>query len=130
LAGIFRLDGEIVRIVRLLGIVLLTLLPFYVGSYLVLSARGCYEPAGIGLNGVKWYAWAPSGFVVHYNWRRWPIIYFPLWSLDMHVWHTDAKAKSGRYPVDEVRREDIWKVYEANGLLEKAPAAEVEKPPK
>ena len=43
------------KIVKTFGIVVLTLLVLYVGSYVALSLGVCYEPAGIGLNGVKWY---------------------------------------------------------------------------
>jgi hypothetical protein len=112
-------------------LVLLVLLLIYIGSYVVLSAGGCYEPATIGLNGVKWYGWAPRGFVVGYKWRRCPmIIYAPLLFLDERCWHTPEKSDSGQYPIDEVRGEDIWKVYQAYGFCEaKEPSeAEADKP--
>ena len=115
----------IMRSVKLLGIPLLILLLIYIGSYVLLSSGGCYEPAVIGLDGVKAYDCAPRGFVDGYVWKRWPmIIYLPLWSLDMRLWHTQEKAWSGQYHVNEVKREDIWKVYEAWGPLA------AEKPPK
>ena len=61
--------GGVMRIRRIFGITLLTLLLIYIGSYALLSSGGCYEPAAIGLNGVKWYGWAPRGFVDHYRWN-------------------------------------------------------------
>jgi hypothetical protein len=101
-------------------LVLVALIVAYAGSYLVLSVKGCYEPALIGLGGVKQYSWAPSGFVVGYEWKRWPaIIYLPLCVLDERLWHTPDKSNSGQYPVDEVRREDIWKLYQAYGFFDK-----------
>ena len=118
------------RNVKVLSIVLLTLLLVYVGTYVAISVDGCYEPVAIGLNGVKAYGWAPHGFVTHYTWNRWPLFYLPLWSLDNRAWHTEAKVFSGRYPVDEVKREDIWKVYEAYGLISTKTPPKTEKPPK
>jgi hypothetical protein len=110
-------EGGIMRIVMIPAIVVLTVLLLYVGSYIALSADGCYEPAAIGLGGVKSYQWAPRGFVDNYNWKRWPMtIYYPLYALDMRFWHTLEKSRSGEYPVDEVKREDIWKVYKAFGF--------------
>ncbi len=109
--------GGVMRIRRIFGITLLTLLLIYIGSYALLSSGGCYEPAAIGLNGVKWYGWAPRGFVDHYRWKRWPgILYVPLYVLDIRAWHANAYAAPGRYPVDEVKPKDIWKVYKAYGF--------------
>jgi hypothetical protein len=105
------------RIVLIPILVLVSLLLLYVGSYVALSANGCYEPEGIGLNGVKWYAWAPRGFVDHYVWRQsLRIAYFPLSYLDVRFWHTYDRARTGEYPIDEVRPEDIGKVYKALGF--------------
>ncbi len=104
------------RIVKLAGIILLVSLVLYVGSYLHLSAAGRYEPQAIGLNGVKWYAWAPRGFVTNYRWNRIGIAYLPLYVLDTKMWHPADKAHSGQYPINEVKQEDIWKVYKALGL--------------
>lgn len=99
------------------GIVLLVLVVLYVGSYLGLSAAGRYEPASIGLNGVKSYGWAPHGFVTNYQWNRTlEIVYLPLFCLDISIWHTAERAQSGRYPINEVDRKDIWKVYKALGI--------------
>ncbi len=67
------------KIVNTLGIVVLTLLVLYVGSYVALSVGGRYEPGAIGLNGVKSYAWAPYGFVRDYKWNSALMrIYLPL----------------------------------------------------
>ena len=54
-----RLAGGLMRIGRLLRIILVTLLLIYIASYARLSSGGCYEPAAIGLNGVKSYGWRP-----------------------------------------------------------------------
>ena len=105
------------RIVKTLGIVVLVLLALYVGSYLALSANGRYEPAAIGLNGVKSYGWAPYGFVKNYRWNSALIrTYLPLYAIDCNFWHTCDKACSGRYPINEVDSKDIWKVYKACGF--------------
>jgi len=97
-----------------ISIALLIVLGFYVGSYVRRSSRGGYEPAVIGLNGVKWYDWAPEGFVTDYRWNAsMKRIYWPLWYLDRRIWHTPDMADSGEYPVNEVAPKDIGKVYEA-----------------
>jgi hypothetical protein len=96
---------------------LLALLVIYLSSYLCLSLGGRYEPAGIGLNGVKSYNWAPRGFVTDYRWNRAPeAFYLPLYAVDILFWHTIDAADSGHYPVNRVDRKDIWKVYKANGF--------------
>lgn len=84
----------------------------YVCSYLVLSLMGRYEPEAIGTNGVKWYAWAPKGFVHEFRWNM-PMYfaYYPLYVLDRKLWHT--RNRTGRYPVNEVPVEEIYRVYEA-----------------
>ena len=89
----------------------------YVGSYVARSARGRYEPMVIGLGGVKWYDWAPAGFVEEYDWKWndshvW--CYYPLWRLDRRFWHPSIQdAASTAYPVDEVPDDEIGKVYRA-----------------
>ena len=108
------------RIVKTFGIVVLTLLVLYVGTYVALSLGGRYEPAGIGLNGVKFYAWAPRGFVTDYVWNH-PLmcLYLPLYGLDIHLWHSTLagwEAEYSKYPVNKVESEDTWKVYRANGF--------------
>ena len=96
------------------SIALVLLLLIYVGSYLMLSISGRFEPEAIGLNGVKWYAWAPRGFVHDYRWRKsLRTVFIPLWIADTHLWHTSDKAGGGRYPVDRVDEKDIGKVYQA-----------------
>jgi len=93
---------------------LLSGLFFYVGSYLWRSTHGRYEPAAIGLNGVKWYHWAPSGFVADFRWNRTLMgVYHPLFFLDTRFWHTSDEACRKRYPINEVATEDIGKVYRA-----------------
>ena len=114
------------------SLVLILLLVIYIGSYVVLSVGGCYEPAAIGLGGVKAYAWAPRSFYVGNQWQRCPMIYAPLFILDRQLWHTQEKSWSGQYPIDKVKREDIWKLYQAEGFFTtKEPAAseaEADKP--
>ena len=99
---------------ELLVTMLLCLLLLYTGSYGLLSLGGRYEPAVIGLNGVKWYDWAPRGFVTDYNWNEGiNRFYLPLWALDRRLWHSYEEADSGKYPINEVPPEDIGKVYRA-----------------
>ena len=93
---------------------LILTLSLYAGSYVRRSSRGRYEPAAIGLNGVKWYEWAPEGFVTDYRWdASMKRIYWPLWHLDRRIWHTPDMAEGGKYPVNEVDPKDIGKVYKA-----------------
>jgi len=85
-------------------------------AYVYRSVQGRYEPAFIGLSGVKWYDWAPRGFVQEYRWNhrliRWYSIYF---ELDNVYWHPRGKIGDIRddLPVNEVPRDQIWKVYTA-----------------
>jgi hypothetical protein len=108
-----------------IGAVVSLLLAGYMSVYAVLSYYGRYEPATIGLNGVKWHSWAPRGFYADLTWRQEPLMFFaPLYWADTCLWHTDGKVDSGRYPVTEVDPKDIWKYYEAAGLLEVSIASE------
>lgn len=80
----------------------------YVLTYLALSWRGAYEPAAIGIDAVKWYEWAPAGFIV----REWPgsirprpllfVVFLPLHRLDCAYWHTAAKSHRDLYPVHDL----------------------------
>ena len=82
----------------------------YAGSYLVLSLEGRYEPALIGLMGVKTYKWAPKGFVTDFKDNpTLTIFYFPLLLLDQRCWHTSDRTHRG-YPINEVPVEEIGKV--------------------
>jgi hypothetical protein len=88
---------------RLAAIVCILLALIYVGTYGILSLGGRYEPAAWGLAGVKWYAWAPRGFVRDYHWNRalmWTFL--PLYYLDTRFWHTEDAMDSGDYPINEV----------------------------
>ncbi len=86
----------------------------YLGSYVSRSLQGRYEPAVIGLGGVEWYDWAPRGFVRDYEWDPSLVrIYYPLWQIDRRFWHRPEDAEDGNYPLNEVKPEDIWKVYQA-----------------
>ena len=92
----------------------------YICSYLSLSLNGRFEPATIGLNGVKDYRWAPKGFVTDFKWNsKTMLFYLPLYYIDDKFWHTEDTVSSGKYPVDWVERKDIWKVYKAYDLLDK-----------
>jgi len=85
----------------------------YLGSYLFLSFRGRYEPAVIGANGVKYYDWAPAGFVEGYRWRSGiRNFYLPLYSLDRAFWHQPNEAHWFKYPrhvPDSV--DDVWRAW-------------------
>jgi|GEM_PF-1835086 len=88
----------------------------YVATYLWLSLHGRYEANVIGSGGVKWYMWAPKGFVTDFRWNKTlKRVFSPLLFLDTKLWHTWEKAEDddSSYPVNEVSAEDIWKVYEA-----------------
>jgi hypothetical protein len=94
------------------GTVVLLLL--YTCSYLWISVHGRYEPAIIGLNGVKWYEWAPDGFVDEFKWNRLMMrFFFPMHLLDTRLWHTPVRSDSGAYPINEVAPENIGNVYSA-----------------
>jgi hypothetical protein len=81
--------------------VLAFLLVCYLGSYLLLTLRGRYEPVTIGLNGANAYAWAPENFTHDFRWDRFKIaFYLPLYCLDAQFWHTRAAVRTGRYPMD------------------------------
>lgn len=86
----------------------------YLASYLILSLQGRYEPADIGLNGVKKYAWAPRGFVSEFNWDATRMqVYFPLYYCDCRFWHTSDDAFDKGYPINKVEVKDIGLVYRA-----------------
>lgn len=86
----------------------------YAGSYLSRSLQGRYEPAAWGTGGVKWYDWAPDGFVTDYKWNDGiQHFYFPLYILDNWFWHTTDEADSGRYPVNEVGTDDFGAFHRA-----------------
>ena len=79
------------------------LLVIYAGVYVVLSANGRYEPAVLRLNHVKWYSWAPAGFVHDYDWNSGMLrVFLPLWYLDVRLWHLDVRpGYSGPYPIND-----------------------------
>jgi len=82
--------------------VLVTLFGIYAGVYVVLSANGRYEPGVLGIDHVKWYSWAPVGFVHDYRWN-YPMMrtFLPLYSLDVQVWHPDVRpGYSGPYRIN------------------------------
>ena len=77
----------------------------YVAVYVALSLNGRYQPAGWGACGVKWYSWAPAGFVRERD-SHWSgpmmCVFLPLYYVDTHYWHRDADSDSGKYPVNWV----------------------------
>lgn len=76
---------------RYTSAVLTLLVAIYTGIYFVLSANGRYEPAAIGIDHVKWYGWAPLGFVQNGRWNATMMTAFlPLWFLDARLWHPDV----------------------------------------
>jgi hypothetical protein len=100
------------RLFKALACVIFGVTLIYVGSYVWMSSQGRYEPAVIGIRGVKNYAWAPKGFVTNYQWSQARYrFYWPLWRLDHEFWHTPDRAYDGRYPIHEP--EHIGEVYQA-----------------
>ncbi len=98
--------------------VVVSLLLLYAGSYLVLSLQGRYEPAAIGLSGVKFYAWEPRGFVtieVYPKWRQLPhYAFLPLYWLDTRLWHTFDRAYDDGYPINTALEEAFEREAEQN----------------
>jgi hypothetical protein len=100
------------RLRRILPYLIVALI-CYVGSYVCLSAFGRFVPAviGAGANGtsVKWYRWAPAGFVSGYH-HHWGLFYFylPLYLVDCNYWHRDAEAYSGKYPTSRPATAAEW----------------------
>jgi len=89
---------------RTLFAMFLSLAILYAGLYLTLSLGGRYEPATIGLSGVKSYMWAPRSFYEDMTWQRTPeVLFLPLYFLDIKLWHTSNAAYSGDYPLSEVK---------------------------
>jgi hypothetical protein len=103
------------KIITSFAIVVLVLLIIYIGSYVVLSVNGCYEPYEIGPGRVKLYGWSPYWFTTEYKWNTWLMnVYLPLWVFDQRFWHTYDEADSGKYPIHEVDSKDVWRIYQAN----------------
>ena len=84
-------------------IALLSIAFAYVGSYVRRSSVGMYKPAVWGADGVKWYDWAPDGFVNGYHWNAatWRF-YCPLWRMDRRFWHQPLHGgEETPYPIDK-----------------------------
>jgi hypothetical protein len=83
----------------------------YFGSYVLRSSQGRFEPAVIGLGGVKWYDWAPQGFVTDFRWdTRIVRVYYPVWQLDRRLWHPPVHGSDrSLYPINEPA--NIGQVY-------------------
>ena len=103
-------DRALTKRAAVLWISVGTVFVSYLLVYLVLSKLGAYEPAATGIsgNGVKWYAWAPYGFVARerplsFKWRPFPYyVFFPLYWLDCAHWHTEDKSYKNLYPVHDL----------------------------
>ena len=96
------------KLTPLLGVMIVgaLLLSVYVGAYVVRSREGRFEPAAIGLSGVKWYRWAPAGFVTDFKWDQAQMnFYYPLFLLDITFWHKADEMRDGKYPANIVQRE-------------------------
>lgn len=81
----------------------LLLISAYPGSYVALSCQGRYEGAVYGLDGPKWYSWAPRGFVDDRRWNGPPMYFYrPLYLLDEWYWHKDVRGGvgPGSYPIN------------------------------
>ena len=109
------------------------LLLAYTGSYMALSRQGEYVPACWGLGWVKWYVWAPRGFVsgpwgIKQN-RLWQTIFLPLWVIDRHVIHTDDKADRGKYPINTRLDQVLHQQLEQLEKQYAAPAGSTNAPP-
>jgi hypothetical protein len=92
--------------------VVLLLFALYVGTYVTLSLQGRYEPNVAGLDGVKWYSWAPAGLVYEQpagsrrlaKWNM-PLVwaFWPLHRLDTSYWHPHERpGYKGRYPINDI----------------------------
>jgi hypothetical protein len=90
---------------KVLNVFLVFLILSYPVSYIWRSLQGRYEPALIGLNGVKVYGWAPRGFVDDYKWRRGiRLVYAPLSFIDDRLWHRPLlPGETTSYPINESR---------------------------
>jgi len=94
--------------------ILIFLLNAYVGSYIILSVQGRFEPAAFGLNGVKAYIWAPRGFLSHFRWNQTlRAAYMPIYWLDTRFWHTMDDAYTDRYPVNSNPASEFGRVHQA-----------------
>ena len=93
-------DGcESIKIYRCMGKVFAMVLAVYIGSYLTLTLFGRPEVATSGLSGPKTYGWAPYGFFDSsaHHWTKLMFPYFPLYVIDIRVWHKDIPAGTKRY---------------------------------
>jgi heme O synthase-like polyprenyltransferase len=90
-------------------IAIISAIAIYPLSYLALSLNGLFYPAVIGLNGVKWYSWAPRGFAseTEYKWNTGMLVfYLPLWYVDKEFFHTHDLVATGEYPTSKLFREN------------------------
>jgi len=102
----------------------------YICSYVTLSSRGCYVPAGWGLSWVKWYNWAPQGFAsgpagIEYN-RALMLFYLPLWLMGTKFVHTQEKADNGQYPINRVLDAELRKSTQVESLWDNGAARDAD----
>jgi hypothetical protein len=83
----------------------------YVGSYIILSSRGRYVPGAWGLSTVKWYEWAPEGYVSGQEGTRrnlaFQLFFLLAWIVDNKFIHTFEKARSGQYPINSLLEHEL-----------------------
>ena len=110
---------------RITAIVISAAFVLYLGSYTVLSVKGQYVPFAWGIAWVKWYGWAPCGFVSGPEGikqrRVLQFLYCPLWLIDCRLIHTSDKALDGKYPINtkldtELQEWEKW--YKQNHAVE------------
>ena len=85
----------------------------YIGSYMILSVQGQYVPKAWGLYWVKFYWWAPRGFVSGpAGIEARPAFYyffFPLWVFDIRLVHTYDKVNDGIHPINTTLNDALQK---------------------
>ena len=111
--NVVRQQNMKIKMATALWAIVLALVIPYVSTYIALSVNGRYEPASIGLAGVKSYAWAPYGcYDQDHGWSAsMQRLFLPLMFVDARLWHTPDKALSGEYPVTKVDPEEIGEYY-------------------
>lgn len=106
-SGLGRSHHVTMKRPRQILLAFISVVSFYIGSYLYLSARGRFEPYLLDLRGVTGYSWYPEGFTGDFR-MEWEdslqIVYRPLWAADERMWHTSMDAWTGKYPVNKPGR--------------------------
>lgn len=96
----------------------LLVVALYFASYGILSSKGEYVPAAWGAGWVKWYKWAPAGFVSGEAGTRYTkvnvalnLFFYPLLMADRKLIHTRDEGRSGRYPANYVLDRALGESY-------------------